>query len=252
MGRIPVALQMYTLRDDAGKDFIGTLKRVAALGYAGVEFAGTYGMAAAELKKVTDDLGLQVVGSHVGLETLESDLSAALDYNAALGNRYIVCPYLSEDRRKSGDAYRRLGETFNKIGEACQARDMQFCYHNHAFEFETFDGQTGFDILFGATDPKLVQAELDVYWVAYGGADPLEIIRRFRGRAPLIHLKDMAKDEKRSFAEVGEGTLDFDAICAAAAEGGAVSFIVEQDVCARPPLESVEISLRNLKAKGLA
>jgi len=243
---------MYTLREDAGKDFVGTLRQVAALGYAGVEFAGTGGLSAADLKRWLDDLGLQVAGSHVGLDQLENNLDAALEYNLQLGNRFVVCPWLPEERRRNADDYRRLAETLNSIGRACRELSLQFCYHNHAFELERFDGQAGLDILYAATDPDLVKAELDTYWVEYGGANAAEYIRKYAGRVPLVHLKDMAADEKRSFAEVGSGTMDFDAIFAACEAARVEWYIVEQDTCSRPPLESVEISLNYLRARGLA
>ncbi|MGC8667929.1 MAG: sugar phosphate isomerase/epimerase family protein [Chthonomonadales bacterium] len=252
MTRIPIALQMYTLREEAAKDFRGTLRRVAAIGYAGVELAGTGGLAATELKAVLDDLGLAVAGSHVGLDQLENNLAEVLRYNVALGNRYVVCPYLPEDRRKSAEDYRRLAERLNTIGRECKEAGLQLCYHNHAFEFERFDGRTGYDLLFGATDADLVAAEVDTYWAEYAGHDAADLIRRLSGRVPLIHLKDMAGKPQGAFAEVGEGVLDFAAIAAAAHAAGTHWFIVEQDVCARPPLESVEISLRNLRRMGLA
>lgn len=252
MAKIPVALQMYTVREDAGRDFVGTLRKVVALGYAGVEFAGTGGMTAPDLKRLLDDLGLQVAGSHVGLDTLEGALDAALEYNLTLGNRFVVCPWLPEDRRRDADDYRRLADVLNDIGRACRELGLQFCYHNHAFELQSFNGQTGLDILFEATDPDLVKAELDTYWVEYGGASAVEYLRRYAGRTPLVHLKDMADDPQRSFAEVGTGTMDFDAIFAASEAAGVEWYIVEQDTCQRPPLESVEISLKNLRARGIA
>src|SRR5437870_2072926 len=124
---------------------------------------------------------------------------------------------------------------------------MQLCYHNHAFELDRFNGRTGLDILFGAADPDLVHAEIDMYWIQYGGGDPVEMVRRFAGRAPLIHLKDMAADGTRTFAEVGEGIMDWPAILAASQSAGAQWYIVEQDTCRRSPFESIEISLRNLR-----
>jgi sugar phosphate isomerase/epimerase len=243
---------MYTVRDDAARDFVGTLKRVADLGYAGVELAGTGGLAARELRKVLDDLGLRVAGSHVGMEQLEGELAAALDYAAEIGNANVVCPYIGEERRKDADGYRRLADQFNRIGLACKARGMTFSYHNHAFEFERFGDLTGLEILFGATDPTLVKSELDVYWIQYGGEDPVAFIAKLAGRVPLVHLKDMADNESRSFAEIGEGMLDWHAICSAAEQAGAEWFLVEQDVCKRPPMESAELSLRNLRSMGLA
>jgi sugar phosphate isomerase/epimerase len=228
------------------------LRKVGEIGYAGVEFAGTGGLTAAELRRLLDDLSLRPAGSHTGLEQLETDINAALDFNEALGNRYVVCPYLPQERRASADAYRALGEVLNRAGAACQERGLQLCYHNHDFEFQQFDGQYALDILYSATDPKLVQAELDTYWIKKGGVDPAAYIRQYSGRCPLIHLKDIAPDAQGSFAEVGEGTQDWPAIFAASEAGGAQWYIVEQDRCQRPPLESISISLRNLRAMGKA
>lgn len=252
MAKIPVALQMYTVRDAAQKDFVGTLRKVAEIGYKGVEFAGTGGLSAPELRNVLSDLGLEAAGSHVGLDQLENDLSAAIEYNLAIDNRFVVCPYLPEERRQTIDDYRRLAEILNRVGQDCQADGLQLCYHNHAFEFTRFGGETALDFLLTNTFSDLVQSELDTYWVKYGGEDPAEYIRRYADRVPLVHLKDMAADEQRSFAEVGEGTMDFDAIFAASETAGVEWYIVEQDTCKRPPLESVAISLRNLKARGIA
>jgi sugar phosphate isomerase/epimerase len=252
MTQPPIALQMYTLREESERDFVGTLRKVAEIGYAGVEFAGTGGLTAAELRRLLDDLNLRPAGSHTGLEQLETNINAALDFNEALGNRYVVCPYLPQERRASADAYRALGELLNRTGAACQERGLQLCYHNHDFEFQQFDGQYALDILYAATDPKLVQAELDTYWIKKGGVDPAAYIRQYSGRCPLVHLKDIAPDAQGSFAEVGEGTQDWPAIFAASEAGGAQWYIVEQDRCQRPPLESIAISLRNLRALGKA
>jgi sugar phosphate isomerase/epimerase len=250
MAQVPIALQMYTLRNESASDFVGTLRKVAGIGYAGVEFAGTGGLNAEELRRALTDLNLQVAGSHTGLDELENNLNAALDYNQALGNEFVVCPYLPRERRGSADAYRALGDVLNRAGQASRERGMQLCYHNHDFEFERFDGRYALDILYSVTDPELVKAELDVYWIKKGGPDPAEFIREYSGRCPLIHLKDMAADEQGSFAEVGEGIQDWDRIFEAAEAAGARWYIVEQDVCKRPPLASIAMSLRNLREMG--
>lgn len=252
MAEIPIALQMYTLRDETARDFVGTVRKVAEIGYAGVEFAGTGGLGAAELRRLLDDLNLRPAGSHTPLESLEKELNAVLDFNQTIGNEFVVCPWLPESRRQNADAYRALAEALNRIGAACRDRGLQLCYHNHAFEFERFDGRYGLDILLDATDPNLVKAEVDVYWVKKGGLDPAAYLRQYPGRCPLVHLKDMAGDEAGSFAEVGEGTLDWPSIFAASETGGARWYIVEQDRCQRPPLESIAISLRNLRSMGKA
>jgi sugar phosphate isomerase/epimerase len=250
MAQIPIALQMYTLRNETGRDFAGTLREVVRIGYAGVEFAGTGGLSAAELRRLLDDLNLRAAGSHTGLEVLEKNPNEALDYNQEIGSEFIVCPYLPENRRQSADDYRSVAALLNQVGAVCKGRGLQLCYHNHDFEFRPFDGRYGLDILLSATDPDLVKAEVDTYWVKKAGVDPVDYLRQYAGRCPLVHLKDMTPDESRTFAEVGEGTMDWPAIFAAAEAGGARWYIVEQDTCRRAPLESVAISLRNLEKMG--
>ena len=134
------------------------------------------------------------------------------------------------------------------VGGKLAERGLVLGYHNHSFEFQQFDGEYGLDIFYRAAHAEHVQAEIDVYWVQHGGVDPAEYIRSMPGRTPLIHLKDMAEDG--AFAEVGEGVLAWDSIFDASEANGAAWYIVEQDVCQRPPLESVKISLDNLREMG--
>lgn len=251
MKKAPLALQLYTVRDAMQADFPGTLKKVAELGYKGVELAGAGGYAARDLKRMLDDLGLDVVGSHVGIDMLENDLTAALDYNEELDNRHVVCPYLDEERRRTADDWIRMGELFTRIGGACKARGMVFAYHNHSFEFHRFGDKCGMDLLLDASDPALVRSELDVYWALHGGQNPAEYIRRLGERIVLVHLKDMAPDADRSFAEVGEGIIPWPEVLAACEATDVAAYIVEQDVCKRPPLESAAISLANSRRLGL-
>ncbi len=252
MARIPLALQMYTVRDSMKEDLEGTFRAVARIGYAGVELAGTADRPEKELKQFLDDLGLKVAGCHVGLDRLESDLDRAIEECLALGSPYVVCPALPEDRRNEEADYRGTGEVFSKIGEACRREGIVFCYHNHSFEFKKFNGVNALDVLYDSSDPELVQAELDTYWVQHGGEDPASTIRKYADRCPLVHLKDMEAGEERFYAEVGEGIMDFQAIFDASEEGGVAWYIVEQDICRRPPIESARLSFENLKRMGKA
>lgn len=247
MSSIPIALQLYTVREDCARDFVGTLRQVAAVGYKAVELAGTYDLSAQELKKVLDDLGIKVISSHIPMTDLEQHLSRVFDDNHTLDNQYIVMPWLPEARRKTAQDWMTLAQSLNEIGARCHAAGFQLCYHNHAFEFETFDGLGAYDILFDAVDPKYVNAEIDVYWVRYAGGDPAALIRRFAGHTPLIHIKDMTGGTPHTFAEIGEGIIDFKPIFEAGQSSGAQCYIVEQDQCSRPPLESIDISWRNLQ-----
>jgi sugar phosphate isomerase/epimerase len=251
MAKVPVALQLYTVREDMAKDFPGTLRKVAEIGYRAVEFAGTGGLTAEDLRALLDDLGLKVVGSHLGLEALTDDLQEAIEYNLAIANPFLVCPGIPEQRRSSAQAWRETAALFNQIGEEARKHGLAFAYHNHDKEFMIFDGKYGLDILLEATDRSLVGVELDVFWAKYAGADPAAYMNGHPGRFPLLHLKDMAKDGK-SMTEVGEGIVDLQAVFSQAEQAGVQAYIVEQDTCARPPLESVRISLENLKRRGIA
>ncbi|QSO46493.1 sugar phosphate isomerase/epimerase family protein [Alicyclobacillus mengziensis] len=241
-----LGLQLYSLRDLAKDDFLGTLKQVADIGYDGVEFAGYGGLSAQELRRVVGDLGLEPVSSHVQLSELESNLRQVIEYGQELGLSYVVCPYLPEDKRQTLDDYRRLADTMNQIGQEISQAGMTLAYHNHAFEFVRFENQYALDALYALTDKRYVQAELDIYWVEYAGQSALEYVERYADRSGLLHVKDMTKDDERFFAEVGTGRLDIPSILSTAKAGGIEWYLVEQDVIRRDPLESVTMSYRYL------
>lgn len=246
----PISVQMYTLRDAVAADYLGTLRAVAELGYRAVELVTLGNLTAPALRQELDTLGLAASGMHVAFDRLESDTEHALREVIALGAPYVIVPYTPPERRKNADAYRRLGQSLNTIGRAAQQHGLQLCYHHHDFEFERFNNATGLAILLEESDPTLVQAEIDVYWAAKAGVDPVQLISGLTGNVPLVHLKDMAATAAGEFAEVGSGTLDFPAILAAGDAAGVVFYVVEQDVCQRPPLESVGMSLTYLRSLG--
>lgn len=241
-----LGLQLYSLRDLSSKDFIGTLRKVADIGYEGIEFAGYGGLSARQLKSVLDDLGLQPVSSHVQLVELESNLDAVMEYGQELGLQYVVCPFISEDRRRNIKDYRKVFESLNRIGEKVTEAGLKFAYHNHAFEFEKQDGAYILDMLYEATNRRYVGAELDVYWIEYAGESAVDYIHKYADRSGLIHVKDMTHDEERFFAEVGYGRMDIPRMLDAAAEGGITWYLVEQDQSRRDPLESVKMSFQYL------
>ncbi len=240
---ISIGLQLYTVRQDTAKDFEGTLEKVAEVGYKGVEFAGYGGLSASRMKSLLDRLGLKPCGSHVGIDDLKNKLDEVIEYNLEIGNQYIICPWASYESKED---FHEMARFLNGIGERCRAKGLYFGYHNHAQEFACFDGVYGLDILYQETDPELVKAEIDVYWVKYAGLDPLEVLKKYAGRIPLIHFKDMDAGEKREMTEVGNGIIDFKAIADFGKKNDAKWFIVEQDVCRRPALESIKISYDNL------
>lgn len=249
MAAVPVALQLYTVRDELGRDFEGTLRRVAEMGYAGVEGGRYPDVPARELKGLLDGLGLRSPAMMVGLDALENDLDGAIDDALTLGAPYLILSWLAPERY-SAPNLPALAARLNEIGQKCRERGLTFGYHNHDGEFAIQDGAYALDRLLDATDPSAVVLELDVYWAAYGGADPAAYLRKRAGRVPLVHLKDM--DANRGWAEVGDGTLDLPAIFAAAEAGGVQWYIVEHDKPAMPPLDSARRSLDNLRALGKA
>ncbi len=246
MAKIPVALQMYTVRDQTDIDFIGTYKKVAEIGYPGVEIAGTGGLSAAEMKALLDDCGFGRAGIHFGIEALESDLSAAIDYALGIDSKYITCPWMPEERRRDAEGWKATAKTLCQIGKKIAEAGLLFSYHNHSFEFQKFDGEYGLDILY-ANSCNSLNAQIDTYWVKHGGEDPAAYIRKYAGRVPLVHIKDMSDDPEPTFTEIGNGILDWPSIFAAGEAAGTQWFIVEQDTCKGPSLESAKISFENLK-----
>ena len=247
-----ISVQLYTVRDLTSKDFAGTVKKVAQIGYRYVEMAGFGNLkSAAEARKALDDAGLKVSGAHANIDALEKELNKVLDDNAAMGNKTIICPFMPEPRRKDAAAWKQSAAGLTKVGRACSEKGYEFAYHNHSFEFQKFDGKTGFDILWENSDPNFVKAEVDVYWVKHGGDDQVARINQLGKRVIVLHLKDMAAGPDKKFAPVGTGILDFKSILDAGDKLGIPFGAVEQDNCYEtPPLEALKISYENLKKLG--
>lgn len=249
MTKIPVAVQMYTLRDESEKDFAGTLKKVAELGFDGVEFAGYGGLTPIEVKALLDELSLQAASSHIPLEELENNLAQVIEDQKILGSKYVVCPYLMEERRSEKD-YKTLISVLDQAGEACRREGITLLYHNHDFELERLsDGRTALEAIFDDTNPDNVKTEFDVYWLTKAGENPVEWMNRYKNRTPLVHLKDMTTDEEQFFAELGTGGVDIEAVLNSGEEAGVKWWVVEQDFSRRSPLESIEMSIQYLKEK---
>ncbi|HTR87925.1 MAG TPA: sugar phosphate isomerase/epimerase [Reyranella sp.] len=231
-----IGVQLYTVRTLLERDYDGTLAKIAALGYREVEFGGME-CPAAMLKRH----GLTAPSGHAPFERLERDLPKVLAEAKAREQRYIVCPFIDESRRRTLDDWKRLVALFNIVGEQAQRAGLAFAYHNHDFEFQTVEGELPYAFLLANTDPALVNMELDLYWMARAGHDPLAWFQRHPGRFPLLHLKDRARDG--TIADVGSGTINFRRILAA---GSWTHAFVEHDDPA-DPLKSLTASLANLK-----
>jgi sugar phosphate isomerase/epimerase len=252
----PVGLQLYTLRDDLAKDVPGILKKVAEIGYKEAEVYDFYGKSAAEFAKLLKDNGLVAPSGHYMTHHIKSNWQKHIDDAKTVGMKYMVNAILEPNERRSFDDYKKLAELFNKAGEQTLKTGIHFCYHNHNFEFKKYGETTAFDYLLQALDPKLVNFEMDCFWVTHAGHTPVAYLEKHPGRFPLLHIKDLKDtpppstelDDRRGlFAEVGHGSIDWKPIFAAAPKGGMQHYYVEQDYCERPALESVKMSFEYLK-----
>jgi sugar phosphate isomerase/epimerase len=256
MSPLQLGVQLFSLREELNKDFAGTLRRVAAIGYKAVElysYDNYWGLSARELRSLLSETGLQPVSCHLDPNLLETDPDAAIAFAEQVGCSFAGFPFLFPEKRGGEAVYLELARTLTRCGNIARRHNMSFFYHNHDFEFADVGGRRAMDVLLAATDPALVTLELDVYWVQYVGLDPVAYIRELGSRCQLVHLKDMAAGAERRFAEVGEGVLDLDGVVRVGKEVGVQWYIVEQDqTYDRTPLEAIEVSLKNMKAKGWA
>lgn len=254
---LPIGLELYTVRNELEKDLLGTIKKVAEIGYKEVEVYDFYGRTASEFGRILKDDGLAAPSGHYTTAKIKSGWEKHIADAKEVGIRYMVNAILEPSERKLLDDYKKLAELFNKAGEETRKAGIQFCYHNHNFEFKKFDGTLPFDLLLKETDPNLVLFEMDCFWVTHAGHDPVEYFRKHPGRFPLLHIKDLKAGNPPTtemdarlgvFAEVGRGTIDWKRIFAAAPKGGIKHYYVEQDFCERSPLESIRISYDYLKS----
>lgn len=239
-----IGLQLYTVRDLMKSDFEGTVAQVATIGYKEVEFAGYFGKSAAEVRKVLDANGLVSPSSHIAIEDLEKDPNAIFDYARTVGHEWVIVAWLDEDRRNTVAALEKVADEFNAIGEKAKAAGLKFAYHNHNPEFTPIEGQLPYDIFLSRTDPKLVQFEMDLYWIVNGGGDPLKYFAKYPGRFPMVHVKDMTKDRK--MVDVGQGAIDWKGIFAHAKQAGIEHYFVEHDE-PTSPLADIKVSYDYLR-----
>jgi sugar phosphate isomerase/epimerase len=238
-------LQLYTVRDALSADREGTLKSVAGIGYREVELAGLPGVTAQAMHASLRRHGLEAPSMHASYDRLQGDFASVLEEARILGAHFLVCPSVDAGERRTADDWKRVCRTLNRIGRLARSHGLVLAYHNHDFEFVPFsDGATPFHLLTTETDPRDVKLELDVYWVAKAGQDPVQYLKDSQDRILLVHLKDLGSDG--STAEVGGGVLDFDRIIRAALLAGAKHLFVEQDTSA-DPLASIGASLRFLE-----
>jgi len=248
-GKVPIGLQLYSIRKDCEKDLPACLKAVKGFGYEAVEFAGYYGQTATEMRKLLDANGLKCCGTHTGLDTLEGDaLAKTIEYNETIGNRLLIVPGIPEERRKTADDWKELAALFDSIADKAAPAGMRVGYHNHNVEFVAVGGSTPWDLFFGGTKKGVVQ-QIDTGNCIEGGGDPIALIKRYPGRTASIHLKEFSKTKPDAF--VGEGDVPWKAVFEACETvGGTEWYIVEYEHESQPALPSVDRCLKNLRKIG--
>lgn len=247
----PIGLQLYSLRADVypgGGDLPGVMKTVAEIGYKGVELAGLHGNDPKEIAKVASDLGLDISSSHAGNPN-EETVKEIADTHAALGVKKIVGGF-GPTAFETADSCKASAAAFQKAAEVLKPYGMKFCFHNHWWEFAQVGGQYVYDILMAEAPDAL--SELDVYWCAFGKADPVKFISKYGTRQPLLHIKDgMLVEGSHVHTAVGSGKLDMPSIIGAANPDVVEYLIVELDACETDMLQAVKDSYRYLKDSGL-
>jgi len=257
--KIPLGIQLWTVKSEAEKDLEGTLRKVYAAGFREIEFAGYYGKTPADLGKLMKDIGFKLVSTHAGAGDIAKRGDEIIRDAKALGLACVVCssPMVSpekdklpwEERMKAVDLtdWKMNADLFNKFGKQVKDAGMTFGYHNHSAEFKKYDGQTAFDYLYANTDPALVKIELDVGWVQVAQHDPIAILNKYKGRVIALHVKDVgargADGKDPTSVAVGEGVIDWKKVIGTANANGVKHYFYEQEEpFSRPILDSAKIS----------
>lgn len=245
MKKIPVSIQLWSLRELTKTDFAATMLEVAKIGYTGVETAGYGNLDAAGAAKAIADAGLKVSGMHVGIDALRNTPSQVIADALCFGTTNVICPHFNRDLLTTVAACQAFGEELNCIGSRLRAHGIQFHYHNHDFELRVIEGRPAFDWILDAAAPRNLLCQADVFWVHTGGKNPGAFIREQGARIKLLHLKD----DK----EIGGGPVNFTEVFSAVESIGAVEwYVVEVEKYNFAPLESVRRSFEQLKAWGKA
>ncbi len=265
-----IALQLYSIRDQIEKDFFGSLKSAKEMGYDGVEFAGLFGQDPIVVRDFMNEIGLIPISAHVPLtDLIFGGVRLISDYKK-IGCKYIAIPYLPEGLRPGEDGFENNLAAMRELGYACSESGIQLLYHNHDFEFNKVDGEYGLDMIYRLTKPEELMTEIDTCWVSVAGENPAAYIRKYKGRSPVVHLKDYymksrdaggkfyeligiddsaEDDDNFTFMPVGYGLQDMKEILKASEEAGAEWVVVEQDRPdnGRTPMQDALLSIEYLK-----
>ncbi len=249
----PIAVQLYTLREECKTDFIGTLEKLKEAGYGAVEFAGLHNHKPDEVKAAMDRLKLKAAGCHLGLKELQEKFDETKKtYVETLGCEFVTVPSGPRNFENDGKVWVEFCKSMREMKKRCDEAGIKLAYHNHAFEFENkAAGKTAFDVMFHEAPEQSPLCELDLCWVAAGKHDPVNELRRLKGRVKLVHVKDMDPGPPAKDADVGSGIIQWPAVYKAAEEAGVKWLIVERDHPKPTGLASIKESLAYLKQQGL-
>jgi sugar phosphate isomerase/epimerase len=268
---LPIALQVYSVRDIIESDPVGILRKVKNMGYDGVELAGLYGNRPSDARMVLNDLGLKAISAHVSYDEMIANPDKVLGDYAEIGCKWVAVPYLGDEYRIGAAKYDEVIAGIRKLGEVAKKHGMTLLYHNHEFEFTKVNGKFALDILYETIPADLLQTQVDTCWAKVAGVDPAAYVRKYAGRAPVVHLKDFymegdslggvndpkalegkvpARNDTFRFKHLGAGLQDFPAIIKASEDAGAQWFVVEQDFATEgmTTLECAKASLEYLRS----
>jgi sugar phosphate isomerase/epimerase len=243
--KIPVGLQLYSVREQCTADLPGTLSAVSKIGYRAVEFAGYYGRSATELRKLLDDNGLVACGTHTPYESVQGDkLKETVEFNRTIGNKFLIVPWMNE--AKSKQEWLDRAKLFNGIADQLKPEGMWVGYHAHQHDFKQIEGVTAWDLFFGNTKAEVIM-QLDTGNCCEGGADPVAVLKKYPGRARTIHVKAFGGGPD---AVIGEDKVDWPAVFAFCETKGKTQWYVLEHESGKDPLDAVRRSYAALKKMG--
>jgi len=268
---LKIAVQLYSVRDYMAVNMRETLEKIKEMGYDGVEFAGLFEKSPNEVKAMCDEIGLVPLSAHIPYKDMIEDADKVFSTYATIGCKFAAIPHVGAEYRPNGDKFGDLLASIPKISKVAKKYGITLMYHNHDFEFTKIDGKNGLDVMYDTISPEYLQTELDVCWVKVGGEDPAAFVRKYSGRAPIVHLKDYVGSKSKNMYEligvdkkveldkrefeyrpVGSGVQNFPEILRAVKDAGSKWIVVELDKPSMglTSLECVRKSIEYLKSIG--
>lgn len=239
-----IGLELYSVRNECKADFHGTIEKVAKIGYAGVEFAGYWGLSAKEVRKMIDDNGLITCGTHTGFADLQPDkIDATIEFNQIIGNKFVICPYMTGKTRAEWLAHAKM---FNELSDKLAPLGMSIGYHAHKHDFELIEGQSAWDTFFQNTKKEVI-CQLDTSNCRDGGQDPVEVLHRYPGRIRSIHIKPNGGGPD---AVIGEDKINWPGVFEFCETQGATDWYVVEHETSKQPIDTVTRMYAKLQELG--